>query len=378
MFNQKYKLFRLSGFEVGVDPSWILLAFLVAWSLSTGYFPFKYQNLSSGQYWLMGIVGALGLFLSIIAHEFCHSIVARRTGMPMKGITLFIFGGVAEMGQEPANARDEFFIAVVGPISSFLIAGAFYALNVMGESAGWPVALYGITGYLGMINIILAIFNLVPAFPWTGVEFSARGFGPGKNNLRWATRVASRCGEGFGIILIVLGALRIMGGLLIGGMWFIPIGLFIRSAAKMSYHQMLARRLLEGEGLRRFMNTDPVTVSPYTTLVSFLEDYVYRYHHKLYPVVENGRLVGCISTRQLKETPREEWKRKTVGEASVKCDEDNTVKPDTDAVDVLSSMRKNGSGRLIVAEDNHLKGIIALKDLLDFLSMKIELEEEAA
>ena len=378
MFNRKYKLFRLSGFEVGIDPSWILLAFLVAWSLSTGYFPFKYHNLSSGQYWLMGIVGAIGLFLSIIAHEFCHSIVARRTGMPMKGITLFIFGGVAEMGEEPPSARDEFFIAVAGPISSFLIAGAFYVLNIVGEVAGWPVALYGIVGYLGMINMFLAVFNLVPAFPLDGGRILRAGLWAWKDDLRWATRVASRFGEGFGIILIVLGALRIMEGLLIGGMWFILIGLFIRSAAKMSYQQTLARRMLQGESLRRFMNTDPVTVSPYTTLERFVEDYVYRYHHKLYPVVEDGRLVGCISTRQLKEAPREKWKRKTVGEASVKCDENNTVKPDTDAVDVLSSMRKNGSGRLIVAEENRLKGIIALKDLLDFLSMKIELEEEAA
>jgi hypothetical protein len=133
MFNRKFKLFRLFGFEVGIDPTWIVLAVLVAWSLSTGYFPYEYKDLPTRQYWAMGVIGALGLFVSIVAHEFCHSLVARRSGMPMKGITLFISGGVAEMTEEPPSARDEFLIAVVGPISSFAMAAVFYGLNRMGK-----------------------------------------------------------------------------------------------------------------------------------------------------------------------------------------------------------------------------------------------------
>jgi Zn-dependent protease len=162
MFNRKLKLFRLFGFEVGIDLTWIVLAVLVAWSLSTGYFPYEYQDLSTRQDWVMGVIGALGLFVSIVAHEFCHSLVARRSGMPMKGITLFIFGGVAEMTEEPQSARDEFLIAVVGPISSFAMAAIFHGLNRIGEAAGWPTTISGVMGYLGMINIILAVFNLVP------------------------------------------------------------------------------------------------------------------------------------------------------------------------------------------------------------------------
>ena len=375
MFNRKLKLFRLFGFEVGIDATWIVLAVLVAWSLSTGYFPFKYKDLSTRQYWFMGVIGALGLFVSIVAHEFCHSLVARRSGMPMKGITLFIFGGVAEMNEEPASARDEFLIAVVGPISSFVMAAIFYGFNHLGETAGWPTTISGVMGYLGMINVILAVFNLVPAFPLDGGRILRAALWAWKGNLRWATRLASQFGEGFGLLLIALGVLRVLGGFFVGGMWFFLIGLFIRSAAKMSYQQLLTRRALEGESLQRFMNQDPITVSPETSVKQLVEDYIYRYHHKLFPVVDGDRLIGCITTRQVKEIPRDRWSGTTVGEVAEKCSDENTIAPETDAVKALASMHRNGAGRLMVVKDGRLLGILALKDLLNFLSMKIELEE---
>ncbi len=375
MFKHKFKLFRLFGLEVGVDPTWIVLAVLVAWSLSTGYFPFKYQDLSTRQYWIMGVTGALGLFVSIVAHEFCHSLVARRSGMPMKGITLFIFGGVAEMNEEPPSARDEFLIAVVGPISSFAMAAIFYGLNHLGEVAGWPTTISGVMGYLGMINVILAVFNLVPAFPLDGGRIMRAALWAWKGNLRWATRIASQFGEGFGLLLIALGVLRVLGGFFVGGMWFFLIGLFIRSAAKMSYQQLLTRRALEGESVQRFMNREPVTVSSATSVDRLVEDYIYRYHHKLYPVVDGERLIGCITTRQVKEVPRDQWSQKTVGELVEECSDENTIAPETDAVEALASMHRNRAGRLMVVKNERLLGIIALKDLLDFLSMKIELEE---
>ncbi len=375
MFKHKFKLFRLFGFEVGVDPTWIVLAVLVAWSLSTGYFPFKYQDLSTRQYWIMGVIGALGLFVSIVAHEFCHSLVARRSGMPMKGITLFIFGGVAEMNEEPPSARDEFLIAVVGPISSFAMAAIFYGLNHLGEVAGWPTTISGVMRYLGMINVILAVFNLVPAFPLDGGRILRAALWAWKGNLRWATRIASKFGEGFGLLLIALGVLRVLGGFFVGGMWFFLIGLFIRSAAKMSYQQLLTRRALEGESVQRFMNREPVTVSSATSVDRLVEDYIYRYHHKLYPVVDGERLIGCITTRQVKEVPRDQWSQKTVGELVEECSDENTIAPETDAVEALASMHRNRAGRLMVVKNERLLGIIALKDLLDFLSMKIELED---
>jgi len=376
MFGRKYKLFRLMGFEVGVDPSWVVLAVLVAWSLSTGYFPFKYRELSTESYWLMGIIGAVGIFASIVAHEFCRSLVARRRGMPMQGITLFIFGGVAEMHDEPPGAADEFLIAVVGPLSSFAMAAIFYGLYRLGSAAGWATAVTGVMGYLGLINLILAVFNLIPAFPLDGGRMLRAALWGWKGNLKRATRLASRIGQGFGILLIVLGVVRVLNGLFIGGMWFFLIGMFIQNAAKMSYQQLLTRRALEGEALERFMNRDPVTVTSDTRLDDLVEDYIYRYHHKLYPVVDDDRLTGCITTRQVKAVPRDRWGTTTVGELAEACSDENTIRPGADAVEALSLMHKNSAARLMVVEDHRLRGIIALKDLLQFLSMRIELEED--
>lgn len=374
MFGKRFKLFKLMGFEVGIDASWIIIAILIAWSLSTGFFPFQYKDLSTRTYWMMGIVGAIGLFLSIIAHEFCHSLVARRSGMPMKGITLFIFGGVAEMGEEPPHAKAEFQIAVVGPLSSIAIAMVFYAVYALGSAGGWPPPFNGVIVYLAMINALLAVFNLIPAFPLDGGRILRSVLWGWKKNLRWATRVASGIGSGFGIFFIVLGVFRIIAGNFVGGMWLALIGLFIQSAAKMSYQQLITRKALEGEPLKRFMNSNPVTVPPSTTIEELVEDYIYRHHFKFFPVTRNGQLSGCITTQQVKEIPREQWRQKTVGEIAAGCSEANTIAPGADAVKALSAMRRNGASRLMVVENERLVGIIALKDMLEFLSLKVELD----
>jgi CBS domain-containing protein len=237
------------------------------------------------------------------------------------------------------------------------------------------MAVNGVMAYLGLINVFLALFNLVPAFPLDGGRVLRAALWAWKNNLRWATRVASAIGEGFGILLIVWGVMRVLNGFFIGGMWFFLIGLFIRSAAKMSYRQLLLRRALEGESLDRFMNRDPVTVSPETNLDRLVDAYIYRYHHKLFPVVADDRLIGCITTRQVKEIPRDQWRQTTVGELAADCSDENTIEPGSDAVKALARMHRNNTGRLMVVRDNRLIGIITLKDLLNFLSMKVELEE---
>jgi len=375
MFGRRFKLFSLLGFEVSVDLSWVIIAVLIAWSLSTGVFPFQVKNLSTQTYWIMGIIGAIGLFVSIIVHEFSHSIVARRRGMPMKGITLFIFGGVAEMGNEPPSAKAEFWIAIVGPLTSIGTGAIFYGIYALGAQAGWPPAINGVVGYLSMINFLLAGFNLMPAYPLDGGRVLRSILWGWKGNLRWATRISSSVGSVFGIFLIVLGVMRFIGGNVIGGMWFFLIGWFIYSAAKMSYQQLVTRRALEGEPLKRFMKTDPVTVPESTSIERLVEDYVYRYHYKLYPVVNSDKLLGCVSTRDIKEIPRDEWNRRTVGELAQHCTSENTIGPDADAVKALSVMRRNHASRLMVVEGDRLLGIIALKDMLEFLSLKIELDE---
>ena len=245
MFGRRVRLFKLLGFAVHIDMSWLVLALLITWSLARGLFPYQYEKLSSITYWSMGAAGALGMFASIIFHELCHSLVARRFGLPMKGITLFIFGGVAEMDEEPPSPKAEFFMAIAGPASSILLGLFGYVVSVAGEE--WlPVPVAGVLEYLTIINFVLAGFNLVPAFPLDGGRVLRSALWQWKKNFRWATRIASKLGSFFGTVLIFLGILNILRGNVIGGIWQSMIGFFLGNAARMSYHQVLMRRALEG------------------------------------------------------------------------------------------------------------------------------------
>ena len=375
MFGQRIKIFSLLGFEVRVDLSWIVLAVLVTWSLARGVFPDYFENLPERTYWFMGAVGALGLFLSIIFHELSHSLIARKFGIPMKGITLFIFGGVAEMTEEAPDAKAEFWMAIVGPASSLFLGAMFFAIWRYGERAGWPVPAVGVLFYLAWINVALAVFNLIPAFPLDGGRLLRAVLWGFRKNLQWATRITSRLGSGFGILLIALGLYFIIQGQFIGGIWWFLIGMFVRSAAQTSYQQLLTRKALEGEMVSRFMVTNPVTVPPATSLQQLVDHYIYRHHFKMYPIVEDGRLTGCVTLRQLKEVPHDQWNRVTVREVARPCSPAMNIPPDTDALQALSIMNRTGSSRLMVVEGDRLVGIIALKDLLQFLSLKLSLEE---
>jgi Zn-dependent protease/CBS domain-containing protein len=376
MFGNRIKLFKLLGFEVRIDWSWIIIAILIVWSLSKGLFPYYYKGLSAQTYWWMGIIGAAGLFVSIIVHEFSHSLVARRYGLPMKGITLFIFGGVAEMAEEPPSAKAEFMMAIAGPLSSILIALIFYGIHAAGKQAGLAQPINGVVGYLAWINAILAGFNLLPAFPLDGGRVLRSILWGVKKNLRWATYVSSRIGSGFGILLIVLGVVQVFRGNFVGGMWWFLIGMFLQRAATTSYQQLLTRRALEGEPISRFMKTDAVTVTPSISLEHLVEDYIYKYHFKMFPVVEDhDRLLGCVTTKQIKEIPRTEWSRRTVGDVASQCTPENTIEPQADAMKAVAIMNRTGNSRLMVVEGGRLVGIIALKDLLELLSLKVELEQ---
>lgn len=376
MFGKRITLFKLVGFEVQIDFSWLILAFLVTWTLAVGYFPLRYHNLSTAIYWWMGVIGALGLFTSIIFHEFAHSIVARRYGIPIKGITLFIFGGVAEMTKEPPNPKSEFMMAIAGPIASVIAGIFFWLLAKLAEMTNWPLAVSGVLTYLGWINIVLAIFNMVPAFPLDGGRVLRSILWGLKKNLYWATRIASAIGGSFGILLIILGGINFFTGNIIGGIWWFVLGLFIRSASQMAFQQMLLRGMLKGEPVRRFMRTELVTVSSCVTIKELVENYFYKYHHKVFPVMDNGELFGCITLNRIKEVPRDEWEQHTVREFAQSCRDLSAITPETETNEALSIMRSTGASRLLVIENGKLCGILSLKDLLDFLSMKLELEGE--
>ena len=372
-----FTLFRIAGLDVKIDPSWLFLAFLITWSLGAGLFPYYYPNLAVSSYWWMGVVGALGLFVSILCHEISHSLVARAYGLPVKDITLFIFGGVSDLEQEPPTPKIEFLMAAAGPALSIILGLAFYGLLAFGREQNWPVPVNGVVNYLAYINLILAAFNLVPGFPLDGGRIFRSALWKIKGDLRWATHVASQSGAFFGWLLIAMGILSFFRGGFIGGIWWFLIGLFLKDAAHMSYQQLIIQQSLKGEKIERFLTKDPITVSPNLSLDRWVEDYIYQHHFKLFPVTENAKLLGCVTADSLKRFPRAEWSSYTVGDIVTPCTPENTVGPNTDVQKALSIMSRTGNSRLIVADGESLIGVITLKDLMRFLTLKLELEGES-
>jgi Zn-dependent protease/CBS domain-containing protein len=377
MFGKRFTIFKLLGFEVRIDASWLIIAILIIWTLAKGHFPFQAPGLSETAYWWMAIGGALGLFASIIVHEFAHSLVARRDGIPIKGITLFIFGGVAEMEAEPPTAGSEFRMAIAGPLTSVAIGTLFYATYLLGLQLDWSAAVVAVLSYLAFINIALAIFNLLPAFPLDGGRVLRGYLWSRSGNLRQSTKTVSKIGAIFGAGLIVMGLFSFLMGNLIGGLWWFLIGMFLRGASQMSYRQVEIRHALEGEPISRFMKEHPVVVPSSTTLQSFLDDFVYEHYYDMFPVVEGTRFTGCISTGELKRVPRQEWRVRTVGEIAEPCTEASAVSPNTDAIEALSLMSRTHKSRILVVDKGQVKGVVTLKDMLSFLALKLDLEEGA-
>jgi Zn-dependent protease/CBS domain-containing protein len=376
MFGRRMTLFRLFGFEIRLDASWIVIAALVTWSLAGAVFPSAYPGLPQRSYWIMGIVGALGFFASIVLHELCHSLVARHYKLPMKGITLFIFGGVAEMGGEPQSPKIEFLMAIAGPIASILIGLAFFLIGVMGNG---PIQAMAIVGYLAWINWLLAAFNLIPAFPLDGGRVLRAALWHWMGDLTQATRIAARIGTGFGILLMAFGFYQLIFGRLFTAVWYFLIGSFLRRASAMSYEQVVIRSALAGEPVRRFMHGEPVTVRPEMSIRELIEDYIYRYDFKVYPVVdESQNLIGCVTAADIKDLPKERWDHQHVSDVLKPCTEANTVSPDTDALNALSKIRETGDTGLLVTDRNRLLAIISPRDVLNFLAAKMELEHHHA
>ena len=376
MFGRKIRLFRIFGFAINIDISWFILAFFIMWSLAKGLFPFYFSGFSNEIYWRMAAAGMLGLFVSIIFHELCHSIVAVRYGMPMKGITLFIFGGVAEMSEEPPSAKAEFLMAIAGPISSVLLGAGLYFVRSAGERFGWPVPVNGVLSYLVWLNFTLAAFNMLPAFPLDGGRVLRSILWSTKKNIRWATRISSRMGTWFGMLIMAIGIVSIFTDNLLGGAWWFLIGMFLKNASQMSYQQLLMRRGLEGEPVSRFMISNPVTVPASVSIAELVENYFYKYHFRMFPVVDGAKLIGCVTSRQVPGIPREQWGQHTAAELAKPCAAENTVRPDMDAMKALSLMSSTGNGRLMVVDGNALAGVITLKDMLKFLALKVDFEGE--
>lgn len=375
MFGKSMKLFSLFGFEVKIDASWFFLFFLIVWSLSAGLFPGQYQGLSSATYIVMGLMSAVGLFLSIVIHELSHSLVARKSGLQMKGITLFIFGGVAEMGEESKKPGAELLMALAGPVTSIVMGGFFYGLQRLGLVFwSWPTSVTGVLGYLALINLILAGFNLVPAFPLDGGRILRAVLWWMKKDQLWGTRIAAGIGSAFAMVMMAVGIFNVLTGRFIDGLWWLLIGMFLQGAAQHSYQQLRQKNDLARYHVQDFMsNNRLISVPPDLTVAEAVNQIIYKYHFKLYPVLREGRLAGCLTLEAVKKTPRIQWESTTVRDImDISCGQ-NSVAPTLPADELLQHMRREGRSRFVVVQDDQVMGIITLKDMMKVLTLKREL-----
>lgn len=362
-----FRLGSIFGFEIRIDYSWFIIFFLILWTLGMGVFPAMYPGQPIATYLLMGAAGTIFFFLSIIAHELAHSLVARTKGIPVTGITLFVFGGMAHTRMEFEEPGDEFQIAAVGPLSSVLIAGLFYAIAWAGRQLDWSVAIVGVAAYLAVINLALAIFNILPGFPLDGGRLFRALIWWRTGDLRKATRYASNAGKILGYLLMGFGLLNMFAGNLVGGIWMVLIGWFIRTAAETSYAQLLLRRSLEGVRAADTMTPDPYSVPPDISVESFVDEHVFRGRHNAYPVVEDGRPLGIINLERVKQVPRDEWPTRAVSEVMIPATDGAVVPPDENMVTVLEKLGEGGGGRVLVVRDGTLIGIITSRDVARWL-----------
>lgn len=368
-----FTLVEVFGIKIKVNVSWAFIALLLAWALAQGYFPSVHEGLPQSTYWAMGALAVFGLFLSLLLHELSHSVVAQAFGMEIKGITLWLLGGVAEMSDEPPSPRAEFLMAIAGPLMSIFLALVFYAAAAVVATEGEVDPFGTVLGYLSMLNMILAAFNLVPAFPMDGGRVARAILWAWKGDLYWATGVAARMGSLFGLGLIALGVIGALTGAGLASLWWVVLGMFIRFAADSSRYRLQTTYALKGTVVGDYMTRDPVTVDPQMSIADLIENWIYRHAFEYFPVVDQGRLIGSISLREVKMVPPAERERTRVGDVLVPASPDNTVHTDTTAEDALSIMQNTGNSLLPVVSDGHLVGVIAMKDLGRIVAIKAEL-----
>lgn len=364
MFGKRVEIFRLFGFPIRVDLSWLLILFMVTYSLASGYFPVNHAGMPVSAYWAMAFVAAIGLFLSILFHELAHSLVGRHYKLRIEGITLFIFGGVAEMREEPESPRVEFLMSSVGPLASGALALLFFFLRYLAEIYQVNRALELIFYYLGFMNMILALFNLVPAFPLDGGRMFRSILWAIKKDFDWATRVAAKIGWGFGWLLIGYGAFRAVMGNTFGGLWYIMIGFFLKQASSQSEQQVLLKKKLEATSVAELMQRSFIQVHPEDSLEQLQRELSGQEVFPQLPVTDSGRMVGFLPLAKLEGLSRELWSQARVDQFLDRDFHKLSIAPGQSAWNALEAMKSGKWIQLFVVEGGRLIGVISANDLL--------------
>jgi len=365
-------LFKIFGIPIRVHVSWLIIFVLVTLSLVTDYFPrVRHYQWPALTYWIVGITTSLLFFVSVLLHELAHSVVARRRGMKVRDIVLFIFGGVSELGDEPGSAATEFIMAFVGPLTSFALGAGSLLLYWLTRTVSEPVS--AIAYYLGIINIFLGIFNLIPGFPLDGgrvLRAILWGItGDLQRSTRWASRLGSIIAYSFifgGICWIVF--LREY----MNGLWLIFIGWFLNNAALSTYSNMLVKHVLGGHTANEIVNRNCSRIAPDLPMDAVVNNYILAQGLRCLPVVEGERLLGLVTWQSVKAVPPEQWSRMHAVNAMVPIEQVKAVRPDCDLWNALEQMGGEGVSQLAVAQDGQLVGLLTRDAIMGFLQLHAE------
>ncbi len=354
------RLGRIAGIEFGVNWSWLVVFALLVWTLASGIFPSTNPGLSKGTYIGAAIVAAFLFFASILLHEFGHALQARREGIEIDGITLWLFGGIARFKGSFPSAGAEFRVAIAGPLVSLVLGGIFVLIALIN---GIPSAVDSVVSWLGYINLSLLVFNLIPAPPLDGGRVLHAALWRWRGDFVWATRVAANVGRGFGYLLIAAGIAMFIFQSSFSGAWLAFLGWFLLNAATAEARYLLTQQALSGLRVRDVMTPNPIVVSPDTTLGQFMDNIMLSQRHTTYPVVENGKAVGLLPFRCVGNVPRSEWDVRRVRDCLIPLDHVPVLREGEDAVDALAELSQSGGGHGLVVSNGGLAGIVSTSDL---------------
>ena len=386
------RLGRIFGINIYIDWSWIFIFLLVTWNLAAGVFPQLHPNWGATLNWGTAIVASLLFFASVLAHELAHSLVAKARGLPVRNITLFLFGGVSNIQREPASAGTEFVMSIVGPLTSIVLGVIFLLLSgataagsdvITGNSIGALARLdppSTLLLWLGPINILLGVFNLIPGFPLDGGRVLRSVLWALTKNLRLATRWASWVGQAVAWLFIFAGISMIFGISIpffgtgfIGGLWLAFIGWFLNNAAAQSYQQVVVEDLLGGVTVAQLMHANTPTLAPSIPVSTLVHDHIMGTDERAFPVIDNDRLVGLVCIEDVRKVPREKWDTTTVGEIMTPANQLAVATPREDATDALNDLARRDVNQLPVMEGGRLVGMLRRRDIMRWLQLHSEL-----